>query len=341
MAQQKEGKEALFYKKLGEGGNIRCELCPHFCFLKNNEIGKCRARQNINGKMISLVYGKLCSMAIDPIEKKPLYHFFPGEKTLSIATAGCNLSCKFCQNWQISQANPDEVTSLILKPEDIIKEAIKQKSKIISYTYTEPSIMIEYLLDTAKLARKKRLRNVLVSNGFINPLPLQELCKYIDAANIDLKSISNDFYERVCNARLEPVLETLKILKENNVWLEITNLIIPGLNDSTQDIERLVSWISKNLGRNVPVHFSAFFPTYKMLNLPPTPTESLKKARNIALSRGLNYVYTGNIQDNEGDTTFCPKCKKALIKRKFFSITENKLMKGKCPCGEKIVGVWE
>lgn len=336
MAQQ---KEALFWKAVGN--SVQCQLCPHFCVLENNEIGKCRARQNKDGKLISLVYGKLCSMAIDPIEKKPLYHFFPGEKTLSIATAGCNLSCKNCQNWQISQANVDEVSELILKPEDIIKEAIKRKIKIISYTYTEPTIFYEYMLDTAKLAGKHKIKNVIVSNGFINPLPLKELCKYIDAANIDLKSINNEFYERVCNARLEPVLKALEISKENNTWLEITNLIIPEFNDSTQEIEKLVSWIVKNLGKEIPLHFSAFYPQYKMLNLPSTPAETLKKARNIAIAKGMKYVYTGNIKDNEGDTTFCPKCKKALIRRKYFDILENNIKKGKCSCKEKIAGVWK
>ena len=338
---EKEWKEALYYKKLGESNNIQCQLCPHFCFLKNNEIGKCKARQNIDGKMISLVYGKLCSIAIDPIEKKPLNHFFPGEKTLSIATTGCNLSCKNCQNWQISQANSDEVTSLILKPEDIIKEAIKRKSKIISYTYTEPTIAYELVLDIAKLAKKKRIKNVIVSNGFINPLPLKELCKYVDAANIDLKSINNDFYERICNARLEPVLETLKILKENNIWIVITNLIIPEFNDSTQDIEKIVLWIVKNLGKEVPLHFSAFYPNYKMLNLPATPTQTLIKARNIAISKGMKYVYTGNINDEIGNNSYCWKCKKLLIRRRHFSIEENKIKKGKCSCGEKITGVWK
>lgn len=337
MAQQ---KEALYYKKLGNG-SVQCQLCPHFCFLKNNEIGKCRARQNINGKLISLVYGKLCSFAVDPIEKKPLYHFYPGEKTLTIATTGCNLQCKNCQNWQISQANVDEVSSLILKPEDIVKEAIKRKIKIISYSYTEPTIFYEMVLETAKLARKHKIKNVLVSNGFINSIPLQELCKYIDAANIDLKSISNDFYERICNARLEPILEALKILKENKIWLEITNLIIPEMNDSIDKINKLIDWIRKNLGTNTPVHFSAFYPQYKMLNLPATSAETLKRARNIAIAKGMKYVYTGNIKNEEGNNTFCPRCKKLLIRRKYFDIIENNIKKGKCLCGEKIAGVWK
>jgi len=335
-----ELKEALYYKKLGEK-NVQCQLCPHFCFLKEGETGRCHVRKNINGKLISLVYNKPCSLAIDPIEKKPLYHFLPGEKTLTLATAGCNLACKHCQNWEISQCSPEKVRSLNIKPEDIIREAKENKSKIISYSYTEPSIYYEYMLDIAKLAKKAKIKNVTVTNGFINPEPLNELCKYIDASNIDLKSIENEFYERVCGARLEPVLEAIKIMHKKGVWIELTNLIIPGLNDSYEEINRLVDWVRKNLGLQVPLHFSAFYPTYKMLNLPPTSPSILKKARNIALNKGLEYVYTGNIRDDEGNNTYCPKCKKLLIKRDMFSIIENNLKKGKCSyCNHKISGFW-
>ncbi len=334
------GKQALFWEKKGE--NVQCQLCPHFCFLKNREIGKCHVRQNINGKLISLVYTRPCSIALDPIEKKPLYHFLPGEKTLTIATAGCNLSCGFCQNWEISQCNPSKVRSLQLKPEQVVEEAKKEKVKIISYSYTEPTIFYEYMLDIAKLAEKKRIKNVTVTNGFINPLPLQELCKYLDGSNIDIKSMNDEFYRRVCGGRLEPVLEAIKIMHKKGVWIEVTNLIIPGLNDSIDEINRLVDWVKKNLGRDVPLHFTAFYPTYKMLNLPRTSKEILRKARNIALAKGLHYVYTGNIQDDEGNNTYCPRCKELLIKRAGFLIVENKLQKGKCfNCKEKIAGVWK
>jgi pyruvate formate lyase activating enzyme len=332
------GKEAMFWEK--KGRSIQCQLCPHFCFLKINETGKCHVRKNIDGKLISLVYARPCSLALDPIEKKPLYHFLPGEKALSIATPGCNLSCKHCQNWEISQCSPDKIKSLEIKPKQVIKEAKENKTKIISYTYTEPGIFYEYMLDICKLAKKVRIKNTTVTNGFINPLPLQELCNYLDASNIDLKSMNDEFYRQVCGARLEPVLEAIKIMHEKGVWIELTNLIIPGLNDSDKDINRLVDWVKK-LDRNIPLHFTAFYPTYKLLNLPPTPLETLRKARNIALSKGLHYVYTGNVQDDEGNNTYCPGCKKMLIKRSGFLVIENKIKNGKCfNCGEKIAGVW-
>jgi len=330
-------KEALFWEKKGE--LVQCKLCPHFCLLKNNEIGKCKVRKNIDGKLISLVYAKPCSLAIDPIEKKPLYHFLPGEKALSIATPGCNLKCKQCQNWEISQAGPEQIKSLDLKPEEVIKEAKENRLKIISYTYTEPTIFYEYMLDICKLAKKAHIKNTTVTNGFINPEPLNELCKYISASNIDLKSINDEFYRQVCQGRLNPILEAIKIMHEKNIWIELTNLIIPGLNDSVDDISRLVDWIRK-LDGDIPLHFSAFYPCYKLLNLPPTPPEILKKARNIALGKGLHYVYTGNIQDEEGNNTYCPACGELVIRRRYFNVVENKLKDGKCPCGEKIAGVW-
>ena len=332
------GKEALYWEK--KGRSVQCQLCPHFCFLKVNETGKCKVRKNIDGKLISLVYARPCSIALDPIEKKPLYHFLPGEKALSIATAGCNLACGFCQNWEISQCNPEKIRGLELKPKAIVEETKKEKVKIISYTYTEPTIFYEYMLDICKLAKKAHIKNTTVTNGFINPEPLQELCKYLDGSNIDLKSINDEFYRRNCGARLEPVLEAIKIMHKEGVWIELTNLLIPGLNDSTEEITKLVDWVKKNVGLQVPLHFTAFYPTYKMINLPRTSLETLRKARRIALSKGLNYVYTGNLQD-EGNNTYCPKCKRILIKRNIFSIIENNLKKGKCPCcNEKIPGVW-
>lgn len=329
-------REASYYKKLGN--NARCELCPHFCFLQENETGKCGARKNISGKLISPVYNKPCSLAIDPIEKKPLYHFLPGEKTLSIATPGCNFSCKHCQNWQISQ-NPS-MASLEITPKQIIEHALTKQAKAISYTYTEPTIFYEYMLDTSRLAKKAKLKNIMVTNGFINPEPLKELCLTIDASNIDIKG-DNAFYERVCSGKLEPVLEAIKIMRKKGLWIELTYLIIPGLNDSHKEISKICNWVVKNLGKDTPLHFSAFYPNYKMLNLPATCPESVKTARNIAKAKGLNYVYTGNIKDDEGSNTYCPVCKSLLIERKFFKIIKNKLDKGKCfKCNTKIPGVW-
>jgi len=330
----------MYYKKLGSN-LVQCELCPHRCIIKDENRGICRVRENRKGILYSLVYGKLCSASAEPIEKKPFYHFLPGSVAYSISVPGCNLACKHCQNYEISQAKPEDVPSLSFSPKDIVKNAIKSKCKSIAYTFTEPSIWPEFLLDICKLAKKARIKNTTVTNGFINPLPLQELCKYLDASNIDLKSINDEFYRRVCKARLEPVLEAIKIMHKKGVWIELTNLIIPGLNDSDEDINKLVDWVKKNLGSDVPLHFTAFYPTYKMLNLPKTSIEILRKARRIALSKGLHYVYTGNLQDDEGNNTYCPGCKKMLIKRNVFSVIENNIKKGKCiSCDEKIAGVW-
>jgi len=327
-------KEALFYKKLKHA--VQCQLCPHFCTLKDGERGKCHVRENQNGKLISLVYGKPCSLALDPIEKKPLYHFLPGELALSIATIGCNLNCKHCQNWQISQAEPDESIRTI-KPEEIIKEAKEKNVKIISYTYTEPTIFYEYMLDIAKLARKQGIKNMIVSNGFINPEPLRKLCKYIDGANIDLKSIDDKFYKKICEGRVGPVLESLKILKQEGVWIELTNLLIPGQNTDEKHIKKIVRWIRENLGEDTPLHFTAFYPCYKLSDVPATSIETLRKAKKIA-EKKLKYVYTGNIQ--EGNDTYC-KCGNLLIKRHLFSIIENNLKAGKCgKCNRKIHGFW-
>ncbi len=333
-------KEALFYKKL-ENNLVQCELCPHKCVIKDGNRGICRVRKNRKGVLYSLVYGRLCSTSAEPIEKKPLYHFLPGSLAYSIATVGCNLKCKHCQNYEISQAKPEDVPTLSFNPKDIVKNAIKGGCKSIAYTFTEPTVFYEVALEISKLAKKNNIKNIIVSNGFINPIPLKELCKHIDAANIDLKSINDKFYKDICEARVEPILEALKILKKEGVWLEITNLLIPTLNNSEKEIKNLIKWIKKNLGTKVPLHFTAFYPCYELLSLPPTPAETLKKARKIALQEGLKYVYTGNVQDDEGNNTFCPKCKKMLIKRRLFSVIENNLKQNRCKyCDEKIDGVF-
>ncbi|MCX8194416.1 MAG: AmmeMemoRadiSam system radical SAM enzyme, partial [Candidatus Pacearchaeota archaeon] len=300
--------EALFYKKL-RNKIVQCNLCPKFCVIKEEEWGNCNARKNIQGKLYSMVYGKPVSVAIDPIEKKPLYHFLPSSKSLSIATAGCNFHCAMCQNWRISQSKPNEVPHLEATPQQIVEQAKSNNLKSISYTYTEPIVFYEYTFDIAKLAKKNRIKNVVISNGFINKLPLKKLLPLINAANIDLKG-NSQFYEKICEGKLEPVLETLKMLY-GKAWLEITNLIVPGFNDNVEEIKKIVSWILENLDNNVPLHFSAFFPCYKLIDVPPTQPEFLIKARIIARNMGLNYVYTGNIDDEEGSTTFCPKCGQA------------------------------
>ncbi len=333
-------KQALFWKKLKDKV-VQCQLCPHYCTLKLGETGKCKVRQNKNGNLYSLVYSHPCAVSIDPIEKKPFYHFLPGQKALSIATVGCNLKCEHCQNWQISQLIGEDISSEKISPEQVIKKARQENVKIISYTYTEPTIFYEYMLDIAKLAKKQGMKNTIVSNSFINPKPLKQLLPFIDSANIDLKSMSDDFYKKTCGARLNPILESLKILKQNRIWIEITNLLIPTLNDSEKDIKKLVRWIKNNLGTEVPIHFTAFYPTYKLSYLPSTNIKTLKKARRIALEQGIKYVYTGNLPDEDGNNTFCYKCGSVLIKRRLFSITENNIKQGRCKyCNIKIKGFW-
>ncbi len=334
-----EPKKALYYKKL-KNRIVQCQLCPHFCVLKDRERGKCNVRENRKGSLYTLVYGKLCSMNLDPIEKKPLYHFLPGEQAMSIATVGCNLKCLHCQNWEISQSKPEHYSFLNLSPRQIAEKTKDSGSRIIAYTYTEPTIFYEYMLDTAKLAKKQGIKNVIVSNGFINPAPLKELCRYIDGANIDVKGNAR-FYQEVCGGRIEPILEAVKILHNEGVWTELTNLIIPGYNDNEKDIRFIVDFV-KSLDKNIPLHFSAFYPCYKMTNAPSTPAVTIVKARDIALKAGLDYVYTGNISDVEGSTTYCPKCKKGAIARYGYAITENNIVNGRCRfCKEKIAGVWK
>ena len=336
-----ELKEAKFWKVLdGENKILQCQLCPHFCVLKDKDIGKCKVRQNREGVLYSLVYGKPVSMHTDPIEKKPLYHFLPGEKAFSIATRGCNFSCEHCQNWEISQAVEGVYKEDYCSPKEVVEMA-EGKAKIIAYTYTEPTIFYEYMEDIAKLWRKKNGKNVSVTNGFINPAPLKKLCKIMDGSNIDLKSISDKFYEKVCGGRINPVLETIKIMHENGVWIELTNLIIPGMNDDEREIKKMCEWIVENVGRDVPLHFSAFFPQYKMQDKESTREGILKKAKQIAEEEGIKFVYLGNLHNGEGENTYCPKCRNLLIERKAFKVVRNNIKGGKCSCGEKIPGVWE
>jgi pyruvate formate lyase activating enzyme len=281
------------------------------------------------------------SIHIDPIEKKPLFHFLSKHTAFSIATAGCNLRCKFCQNWEISQKLPEDVEFSYIEPQDLITRVIGSGSRIIAYTYTEPTIYYEYMLEIAKLARSKGIKNVMHSSGFINEKPLRELAGYLDAANIDLKAFSEDYYKKMCEGSLNDVLNSLKILKEEGVHLEITNLVLPGYNDDEEMIKNMCSWIKNNLGDDTPLHFSRFYPMYKLLALNPTPVESLEKARQIALNSGLKYVYIGNVVGHDAENTFCPKCKALLIERRGYFVSKNEIIDGKCKfCGEIIYGVW-
>lgn len=361
---------AMHWGRFQEGG-VECRLCPRRCILGENGRGPCGVRVNWGGKMHTLVYGKPVALHIDPIEKKPLNHFYPGTTALSIATAGCNFGCIFCQNWHISQVLPEKCSDDVrwtastaarilnnkkeknsITPEELIRIAKIYKCKSIAFTYTEPTIFYEYMYDTCKLAHKEGIKTVWVTCGFIEETPLRKLCKYLDAANVDLKGYSDDFYARYCGAELEPVLRTLKILKEEKVWFEITNLLIPGANDDGEMIKRMCLWIKKELGETTPVFFSRFFPHYRLKDRPQTPIETLRNAAKIGTDVGLKFIYIGNI--GEPETTYCPFCGKALVKRGWkavmlpdgtptvtFVVEFNHIKGGKCSfCGRRISGVW-
>jgi len=319
---------------------VHCELCPNGCVLDEGQHSKCRARMNKGGVLYSLVYGKPCAVHVDPIEKKPFSHFLPGTTAFSIATAGCVLSCKFCQNWQISQARPEDTDTYDLPPDEVVRKAMFYECRSISYTYTEPTVFYEYMYDTAVIAKKYDIKNTMHSCGYINEKPLRKLSKYMNAANIDLKGFTEDFYNRICNGSLKPVLNSLVVLKQEGVWLEITNLVLPTLNDDMKTIREMCKWIKKNLGVDTPIHFSRFYPQYKLDNLPPTPLETITEARKTAMDVGLKYVYIGNIR-NEGENTYCPKCKKMLIEREGYFVKQNNIASGKCKfCSTSIAGVW-
>lgn len=320
---------------------IECELCPKLCRIPEGKSGDCRVRLNIEGTLISTNYGRPCSLHIDPVEKKPLFHFLPGTPIFSLATAGCNLHCKNCQNWQISQSSVQDTKNYFLPPEKIIEHAIKNKCVSIAYTYSEPSIFYEYVYDTALLAEKNNLKNVMVTAGYMNPKPAKKLYTHIHASNTDLKSFEDSFYREICDATLKPVLENLVIQRELGVWIEVTNLVIPTLNDDMDKISLMCKWIRNNLGDYTPLHFSRFHPMYKLRNLPPTPLTTLLNARKEAMDAGLKFVYVGNVLDNEAEDTYCPKCKKKIIDRIGYRINFMKIRDSKCIyCGEKIEGVW-
>ncbi len=341
LGQQDKFKEALFYEKL-DNKAVQCFLCPRNCVIQNYKRGFCRVRENRGGMLSTLVYAKPVAIHVDPIEKKPLFHFLPSTTAFSIATVGCNLKCKFCQNWEISQSAPEDADYVYLEPEDLIKKLKASGSSTIAYTYTEPTIFYEYMLDTAKLARGIGMKNVMHSSGYINEKPLRQLCEYLDAANIDLKGFSDDYYANMSQGTLEPVLKTLKILKDEGVHIEITNLVLSGYNDDNESIVKMCLWIKDNLGPDTPIHFSRFFPMHKLLNLNPTPVETLERARKIALDCGLKYVYIGNIAGNPAENTYCPNCKEVVIERRGYFIVKNNIKDGKCGfCGEEIKGVWK
>ncbi len=329
-------KEARWYVKLKDK-KVQCKLCPHCCVIEEHELGRCSVRKNVAGKLYSSVYNQPIATAIDPIEKKPLYHFLPGTKVFSLGTVGCNFKCKYCQNWQLSRSK--DVAIREMSPKEIVNEAAKEKCSSIAYTYNDPIVFMEYVLDIARLAKKKGIRNVFVSNGYINREPLKELCNHIDAAAIDLKGFTEKFYKDFCDGKLKPVLESLKYMKQKGIWIEIINLVIPTLNDDMKHVNRMCNWIKKNLGKDTPLHFSRFFPYYKIVDLPLTPEATLLEAKKTAEKAGLKYVYIGNIQGNQD--TLCPRCQKPLIQRDYYA-TENHIKDNHCMyCKERIEGVFK
>lgn len=336
---QNTNKEALYFRQLKNG--VQCVLCPRFCFIREGEKGFCRNRINIENRLFTNAYNNLCAVHIDSIEKKPLYHFYPGSKTFSIATAGCNLTCKNCQNNHISQTGADQTKTYFLSPENIVEETLKNYCKSISFTYTEPTIFFEYMLETAILSHKKGIKNVIVSNGYINKEPLLELIPYIDAANIDIKAFDNNIYKKLCGAALQPVLDTLVTLHENHIWLEITNLLIPGWTDDFNMIEQMCEWFCKNNLADYPLHFSRFIPQFQLQDEQATPFTTLEKAYHIAKTSGMKYVYLGNVHGRGLENTVCPECKKNIVERTGYKIMNIYIENNCCEfCGKLIIGQW-
>lgn len=325
-------KEAHLWEKL-DYENIRCQNCAHYCVIAPAKKGFCGVRKNIRGKLFSLNYGIICAIEIDPIEKKPLFHFYPGTQSLSIAAIGCNFKCYACQNWRISQADlvSEESWGQELSPKQIIEIAKKNNCPSISYTYTEPTVFSEFALETMILAKKNRLKNIWVSNGYLSKKLIEKVSPFLDAVNIDLKSFDDDFYKKYCSAKLRPVLECLKKLKELGVWIEVTTLVIPTLNDKKIIFENIAKFIKNDLGEETPWHITQFCGeiSWKLQQIPDTPQSNLIAARDIGINNGLKYVYTGNIPGQEGEDTFCPKCKQKMIDRYGYFIKRYD-KKGKC-----------
>ena len=342
----KWSKEASHWEMSGK--LIQCGLCPHKCLLDKNDRGVCRARVNKENKLYTLTYGNPCSVHIDPIEKKPVYHYLPGTKAFSLATAGCNLRCKFCQNWEIAQTTPEKTRNYDMVPADTVKNTIQARNrdslvKSIAYTYSEPVAFFDYMLDTAKIARKEGIKNLVITAGYLNKKPLEELSRNVEVIKIDLKGFNEKFYRDVTSSELDGVLEAIKTVhKQKAVWMEIVNLIVPTLNDDLEEIRQMSEWLVEHVGPDVPLHFSRFHPAYKLLYLPPTPADTLIRAREIAMAAGINYVYIGNLHTEEGRNTYCPNDKTLCIARNGFMVTENRLVNGRCPtCGSRIAGVWD
>ncbi|MBC8316891.1 MAG: AmmeMemoRadiSam system radical SAM enzyme [Desulfobulbaceae bacterium] len=335
-------KKAMFYEAAADN-KVVCGLCNHHCRIKDGSRGICGVRENQGGRLYSLVYGKLVSENSDPVEKKPLFHFQPGSRSYSISTVGCNFRCLHCQNFQISQyprMHDGDIFGTNRTPASVIEAADRASCQSISYTYVEPTVFYEFAYDCAVLARKKGLKNIFVSNGYMSPEVTRHLSKVLDGINIDIKAFTSDFYTKVCKAKLQPVLDNVRLMHELGVWVEVTTLIIPGHNDSTDELQEIARFI-KSVNASIPWHVTAFYPTYKMTDRPPTPVSTLRKAREIGLKEGLRFVYEGNIPGEGGENTYCPACGMELISRFGFSILHNRIQDGRCSdCGEQIKGVW-
>jgi len=329
---------AMFQTESAKG--VICQICPNECTLKDGELSDCHNRIARKSKLYTLAYGNPCAVNIDPVEKKPLHHFLPGSTAFSIATAGCNLACLNCQNWTISQTSPDKTRNFDLLPEMVVKGAADAGCRSIAYTYSEPVTFFEYVYETSKVARGEGIKNIMVSNGYINREPLKELCRYIDGANIDLKAFTENTYLKLTGGKLQPVLDTLKTYRDEGVWLEITNLVVPGWTDKTDEIKRMCSWLAENGFTDTPLHFSRFQPQYKLEHLPPTPSGILTKAADIARGEGLKYIYIGNLPGTGNDDTFCPSCGNKVVDRSGYRIVSFSLKNGRCSCGTSIPGVW-
>ncbi|BAO44643.1 AmmeMemoRadiSam system radical SAM enzyme [Thiolapillus brandeum] len=332
-----------YWHKL-EDGRVQCDLCPRECKLKEGQRGLCFVRARENDAVVLTTYGRSSGFCVDPIEKKPLNHFLPGTPVFSFGTAGCNLSCKYCQNWDMSKSREMDILANQATPEEIANAAVKLECRSVAYTYNDPVIFMEYAVDTGRACHEQGLKNVAVTAGYISPGAREEFFSVMDAANVDLKGFSEDFYRKLTGGHLQPVLDTLKYLKhETDVWFEITNLLIPGHNDTEDEMKRMIEWILEELGEDVPLHFSAFHPDYKMRDVPPTSPEALAHARNLAISFGLHYVYTGNVHDSRGGSTWCPQCGELLIERDWYVLGKWGLDEKACcrSCGTRIPGVFE
>ncbi len=341
LAGKDRAHPAMFQEKTADG-KVRCGLCPHRCLLADGRRGVCRVRENDGGSLVSLVYGYPCSMHLDPVEKKPFFHVMPGTSAFSLSTAGCNMTCRFCQNWQISQSSPEDLPGEYVSPGEIAGRAKGSGASSIAYTYGEPAVFYEYMTDISIEARERGLLNLVVTNGYYSGEAIRRLCSHVDAIKIDLKSFRDDYYRKVCGGTLDPVLGSLRTISRSGVWLEIVYLMVPSLNDSAGEIDEMASWIAGELGPDVPVHLSRFFPQYLLADLPPTPLSSLERARESLSARGIRYVYIGNVPDHPSGSTACHSCGYVVIERNGYRVRKLDLPDGKCArCGEEIPGLWK